>query len=45
MRYIRELQKIIKNEKISNTQKEKLSDDAETVTEIVPENQEVLVTA
>ena len=45
MRYIRELQKLIKNEKISNTQREKLTDDAETVTEAVPENQEVLVTA
>jgi hypothetical protein len=46
MRYIRELQKLIKNEKISNSQRmNNITDDAETVTETLPDVPESVVTA
>ena len=44
-KYVKELQKLIKNEKISQTQKEKFPESETLVTELQPEKQEVLVTA
>lgn len=44
-KYVKELQKLIKNEKISQTQKEKSTETKTSVTELPPEKQEVLVNA